>query len=179
MIVELTSLSAFSFKIPQYILLQDDGSEEYGQSLPMCPVDCCSGVVLHLFLSSPQDLPEGSHASVGPLGCGIDPKWAEVMTALCELRMPTSLQESCIRSTELLKRATLSLQDIATLFARKSLSVSLWSVVSFEGQGVGLKELAPLAELTGGAVRHTALLANPLMCSLLDLRAVIVFSILR
>ena len=49
----------------------------------MCPIDCCSGVVVHLFLSSPQDLPEGSHASVGTLGGGVDPKWSKVTIYLC------------------------------------------------------------------------------------------------
>ena len=44
------------------------------------------------------------------------------------------------------------LQNTAALFARRSLSVSLWGVVSFKAQGVGLQQLAPLAELTGGAV---------------------------
>ena len=57
---------------------------------------------------------------------------------------------------------SLSSKSIATVFARKSLSVSLWSVVSFEGRGVGLRELAPLAELTGGAVRHCFLLESAL-----------------
>ena len=45
-----------------------------------------------------------------------------------------------------------SLQSTAELFAKRSLSVSLWGVVSFKAQGVGLQQLAPLAELTGGAV---------------------------
>jgi hypothetical protein len=53
------------------------------------------------------------------------------------------------------------------VFARKSLSVSLWSVVSFEGRGVGLRELAPLAELTGGVVRHLSLLTSTVFSPLL------------
>ena len=44
------------------------------------------------------------------------------------------------------------LQSTAELFAKRSLSVTLWGVVSFKAQGVGLQQLAPLAELTGGAV---------------------------
>ena len=32
--------------------------------------------------------------------------------------------------------------------------MSLWGVVSFKAQGVGLQQLAPLAELTGGTVRE-------------------------
>jgi hypothetical protein len=60
-----------------------------------------------------------------------------------------------------------TLQSIATVFARKSLSASLWSVVSFEGRGVGLRELAPLAELTGGVVRYCFLQDTALFSPLL------------
>ena len=44
----------------------------------LSPIDCCSGVVLHVFMSSPQDLPVGSHASVGPSGHGFNPRWVQV-----------------------------------------------------------------------------------------------------
>ena len=36
--------------------------------------------------------------------------------------------------------------------AHRSLSLSLWSVMSFKGQGVGLKQLSPMSKLTGGSV---------------------------
>lgn len=44
----------------------------------LCPIDCCSGVILHVFLSTPQDLPMGAHASVSGSGRGFDPQWVQV-----------------------------------------------------------------------------------------------------
>jgi hypothetical protein len=44
----------------------------------LCPIDCCSGVILHVFLSTPQDLPIGAHASVSGSGRGFDPQWVQV-----------------------------------------------------------------------------------------------------
>lgn len=52
----------FSFFI--YITIQYDNDYDEISSLRSCPIDSCSGVVLHLFTSSPQDLPEGAHDSV-------------------------------------------------------------------------------------------------------------------
>lgn len=41
------------------------------------PIDSCSGVVLHLFTGSAQDLPPGSHSSTKQHGQGLNYFWAE------------------------------------------------------------------------------------------------------
>jgi hypothetical protein len=53
----------------------------------MCPIDTCSGVCLHVFVSSPQDMGDGSHESAKEKGKGkgidlregegVDRGWAE------------------------------------------------------------------------------------------------------
>jgi len=71
------------------------------------PIDYCCGVLLHVFVSAPQDLPPGGHASVPPLADGradaYDPGWVD---------------------------------GTAAFFAAKSLAVHLWAVTSFEGHTV-------------------------------------------
>lgn len=48
-------------------------------------------------------------------------------------------------------------RGLGLMFAQRGLSVSLWGVVSFEGRGVGLEGMAPLADLTGGSVNRFVL----------------------
>ena len=61
------------------ITFKCEGSARGDVSSMLCPIDCCSGVVLHVFMSSPQDLPVGSHASVGASGHGFNPQWVQVI----------------------------------------------------------------------------------------------------
>jgi hypothetical protein len=115
----------------------NDDEEEGEEAGPDgSPISSCCGCVLHVFVSSPQDLPPGAHDSVsvseaGSAGHGagaLDPTWVRARAAL---------------------------------FASKSLCVHVWAVCSFEGHPLGLSALAPLARLTGGALHHHVLGAYP------------------
>ena len=44
----------------------DDHSTLHDHRPPTAPIEACCGVIVHLFLSSPQDLPIGAHDSVMP-----------------------------------------------------------------------------------------------------------------
>ena len=53
----------------------DDDDDDIGRgaaaaaAAPIAPIDACCGVIVHLFVSSPQDLPVGAHdSSVKPPG---------------------------------------------------------------------------------------------------------------
>ena len=102
-------------------------------------IDSCSGVVLHLFVSNEQDLPQGWHASAAekPSFPGMEP-----FSANSGVKMEWAL-------------------SMGEFFAQKQLSVNLWGVTSFEENQAGLHCLSPLAQLTGGSINHIALGAYP------------------
>ena len=90
------------------------------------PIDRCTGVQLHIMLSSPQDLVPGSHESVhcpetnSPLSIPtLDHDWM------------SKLGERC---------------------ARSGLGVHVWGINSFEESYCGLQDLLPLVQQTGGQV---------------------------
>jgi len=99
------------------------------------PVDSCSGVVLNLFISSQQDLPMGSHESVSMSN-----------------KKSNKLDENC--QTEINRQWA---EKLGEYFCKKSLSVNIWAITSFEGQEIGLWGLSPLANKTGGNVNRFVL----------------------
>jgi len=118
-------------------------TSSYDQTLP--PVDTCSGVVLHLFVSAAQDLPPGWHAS------------------------SSGEQHSSKSSAEKYNRGLAApsgvsvewSEEIGNELAKKQMSVNLWAVTSFDTGDAGLHELSPLAQLTGGSINHIVLGAYP------------------
>ncbi len=111
----------------------------YDHTLP--PVDTCSGVILHIFVSSAQDLPPGWHAS------------------------SSGEQHSNASSTRKYKHGQAApigvsvewAEEIGNELAKKQMSINLWAVTSFDSGDAGLHELTPLAQLTGGSINHIVL----------------------
>jgi len=116
-------------------------------------IDYCSGLVLHLFFSNPQDLPEDSHDSVSK--------------APLDLAASLSFRSSGAPSSSSSgqpKHPAMDPQWITSLakkLAARSLCVHLWGVSSFEGQEVELRTLAPLSQLTGGSISKCVLGVYP------------------
>eukprot|EP00602_Paraphysomonas_sp_CaronLab_P007624 CAMPEP_0185022862 /NCGR_PEP_ID=MMETSP1103-20130426/5561_1 /TAXON_ID=36769 /ORGANISM="Paraphysomonas bandaiensis, Strain Caron Lab Isolate" /LENGTH=924 /DNA_ID=CAMNT_0027555133 /DNA_START=35 /DNA_END=2806 /DNA_ORIENTATION=- len=97
-------------------------------------IDDCTGVVLHLMLSSNQDLTSGSHDSVG------------ITTATGHSR--PSLSEDWVK-------------NLATKCARSGLGVNVWGLADFDSSNVSLSQLMPLTTLTGGKVYRFTLGTDP------------------
>lgn len=100
----------------------------------------CSGLILHLFVASPQDLPEESHESVPS--------------------QESSLHHSSSNSAFADHRPGLSRDWIVAKgkkFLGKSIQTNVWGICAQESDRIGLSSLYPLAEYTGGAVTKIAL----------------------
>lgn len=100
------------------------------------PADVCSGIVLHLFLSDRQDIPEGLHDSctsrgdsAGATVGNIDRSWS------------TRIGKGC---------------------SKKGISINVYAINSFEGKEINLMSLFPLSQLTGGSVDKFVLGSHPL-----------------
>jgi hypothetical protein len=112
----------------------DAGAESGDVIQSKGPVDKCSGVILHLFVGGPQDLPPGTHPS-----------------ARQQQGQPGQAQgTSCFWS-----------EDLAHAVAVRGLSINVWGVSSFEGNSCDLLGLGPLAKCTGGTINRAVLGAYP------------------
>ena len=106
-----------------------DNIAELTQKRTSSPIDRCTGVQLHIIVSSPQDIVSGSHcsapaASATPAGnlprpLGMDPAWVRQMGKRC---------------------------------AHHGLGVNVWGVAAFEESYGSLQDLLPLVQCTGGQV---------------------------
>lgn len=104
-----------------------DNLAELTKKRTSSPIDRCTGVQLHVILSSPQDLVPGAHPSVSS-----SPSYASV---------PPGLDSDWVKT--LGKRC-----------AKHGLGVHVWGVAAFEESYGGLQDLLPLAQCTGGQVCH-------------------------
>ena len=124
-----------------------DAKSDYPRiELGKAAADHCSGVFLHIFVSGPQDLPEGAHESVPS---NVSP----VIDATRGGKKPLEVLRPG------LDRAWV--QDIAERFVRRAVCVNIWGVCNFDSQRLGLAALAPLAQQTGGSIAKTALGVHP------------------
>ena len=114
--------------------------------------DYCSGIILHLFVANPQDLPAGAHDSVLP-----DPASAAAATAAAASGGRKKAFE--------IKRPGLDRRWSAIMgaqFLQTSIQVNIWGVSNFASQSIDLHSLAPLAESTGGFLNRHILGGNPI-----------------
>ena len=73
-------------------LVYHDGDVDLNKDVPdpqpthsggPAPIDVCSGVVLHVFASDPQDLPPNSHPSTNNSHGSIDASWLKSLSKKC------------------------------------------------------------------------------------------------
>eukprot|EP00428_Durinskia_dybowskii_P062563 CAMPEP_0170382846 /NCGR_PEP_ID=MMETSP0117_2-20130122/15163_1 /TAXON_ID=400756 /ORGANISM="Durinskia baltica, Strain CSIRO CS-38" /LENGTH=792 /DNA_ID=CAMNT_0010638517 /DNA_START=1 /DNA_END=2379 /DNA_ORIENTATION=- len=100
------------------------------------------GVVIHLFVDSAQDLPLGSHRSVGePLQLAKD--------VIPKSTIPSLLSSAWTR-------------DLTTiLLQHHNITMNVWGIVNFDSQEIGLQSLHDTAVQSGGTLHRTVLGLQP------------------
>jgi hypothetical protein len=104
------------------------------------PSSLCSGMILHVLLASPQDTPAGAHPSVLPTG------------------------ESNGGPSNPRKRGVLNgdwVLNAAKKAADNNISVNIWGIADFASRQLDLKDLSPLAQMTGGKLFRFVLGQRP------------------
>jgi hypothetical protein len=104
------------------------------------PSSLCSGMVLHVLLATPQDTPAGMHPSVLPNG--------QSDNGPCSPRKRSVLNEHWVR-------------DAATKAADNNISINIWGIADFASRQLELKDLSPLAQMTGGKLFRFVLGQRP------------------
>jgi hypothetical protein len=102
-----------------------DNIAELKKKRTSSPIDRCTGVQLHLLVSSPQDLVVGAHDSVSS---------AEIKTS------------------EIPRLDSSWISNMGERCAQHGLGVHVWGIAAFEDSYSGLQDLLPLAQKTGGQV---------------------------
>jgi len=113
-----------------------------------CCADYCSGIILHLFVANPQDLPESAHDSV-----------------LADPEASRASASGGRKKAFEIKRPGLDRRWSETMgaqFLQTSIQVNIWGVANFASLSIDLHSLAPLAERTGGFIKRHILGSNPI-----------------
>jgi len=120
----------------------------------------CSGIVLHLFVSSPQDLPEGAHASVAASPATESLEETEKRYEERErdiFQQKRAFYESSKPGLDKKWSAELGMK-----FVQQGIQANVWGICWQNSQRIGLAALSPLAQMTGGSTSKTTLGAQAL-----------------